>query len=128
MSSKAYNDTHKAEKSAYDAIYGRRYYIAHKAERAARNVSIKLDAFNAYGGAKCACCGFDLFDGLTIDHINGDGAAHRKAFGGGRRGAGTITYLWLKRNGYPPGFQVLCGGCNLAKGTKDHCPHKGEAI
>jgi hypothetical protein len=78
-----------------------------------------MEAFDAYGGAKCACCGETLFEGLTIDHINGDGKAHRKV-----AGAGTGLYRWLKLHDFPPGFQVLCATCNLAKGTGDHCPHK----
>jgi hypothetical protein len=32
----------------------------------------------------------------------------------------------LKRHGYPPAFQLLCGSCNLAKGTNDKCPLAGE--
>ena len=77
----------------------------------------KLAALEAYGGVRCACAGCtetaEVF--LTIDHINNDGAAHR------RRVKGPI-FRWLKRHNYPPGFQVLCMNCNWAKrfGT---CPH-----
>jgi len=45
---------------------------------------------------------------LTIDHIDGGGDEHRKKIGGG----GQATYRWLKRNGFPGGYRVLCFGCN----------------
>ncbi len=45
---------------------------------------------------------------LTIDHINNDGAAHRKEIGEG----GTNFYRWLRKNNYPLGFRTLCWNCN----------------
>lgn len=87
----------------------------------AYNLELKLAAFNAYGGCQCACCSEPHHECLSIDHINNDGAAHRKELAGK---AGAI-YLWLARNDYPAGFQVLCMCCNLSKrdngGT---CGHK----
>jgi len=32
-------------------------------------------------------------------------------------------YVWLKRNYFPTGFQLLCHNCNLAKGFYGKCPH-----
>jgi hypothetical protein len=32
--------------------------------------------------------------------------------------------FWLKRNGYPKGFRVLCHNCNSARGLYGYCPHK----
>jgi hypothetical protein len=95
-----------------------------------RRQRLKLAAFNAYGGPKCACCGDVHLEFLTIDHVNGDGAAHRKKLSEDRgwkylRGsmAGAQMYLWLKNNNYPPGFQVLCMNCNFAIGHFGSCPH-----
>ena len=34
------------------------------------------------------------------------------------------TLEWLKRNDYPPGFQVLCHNCNWAKHALGRCPHQ----
>jgi len=79
-----------------------------------------MDAFNAYGGPQCNCCSTLVNEFLTIDHINNDGAAHKREIGGG----GIKLYLWLKRKGYPPGFQVLCMNCNFAKGKYGLCPHQ----
>jgi hypothetical protein len=90
------------------------------------------------GKPSCACCGETIPDFLTIDHVNEDGAAHRKkvAKDGKRRkstgwkppgnGVGVSIYRWLKKNGYPPGFQVLCMSCNFAKGHFGSCPHTRE--
>lgn len=68
------------------------------------------------GEMKCAICGFDNIDGLCIDHINNDGAEHRKKYHiSGRNSAGTNTYEVLKREKFPDGMQVLCANCNLIK-------------
>lgn len=72
------------------------------------------------GTPKCACCGETHIESLTIDHINNDGAQHRKIT---ECGSGTTLYLWLKKNGYPGEFQVLCMNCNWAKGRLGYCPH-----
>lgn len=53
-------------------------------------------------------------DCLEIDHINGNGNKERKEVTGHLTG-GESFYLWLKRNNYPKGYQVLCANCNLKK-------------
>ena len=83
----------------------------------------KLGVFTAYGGPVCACCGETHVECLSIDHINNDGAAHRKALSGNARDARNF-YIWLRANGYPPGFQVLCMNCNFARGHFGVCPHE----
>lgn len=85
-------------------------------ERGWRNKA-KEEALAAYGG-KCVCCGESHSPYLTIDHVNDDGGAHRREVG-----AGSLTiHLWLRRNGYPKGFQILCANCHLAKSWKRPCP------
>ena len=89
----------------------------------------KIAAFDAYGGAVCKCCGETGLDFLSIDHVNGDGAAHREEIAGHRRStsktfAGHQMYRWLRLHNYPPGFQVLCMNCNFAKGHFGQCPHE----
>lgn len=83
-----------------------------------RGRKLKSLIIETYGNI-CACCGEDAIEFLSIDHINGGGHKHRKKTGGG-----TSFYLWLKRNNYPPGFQVLCYNCNQAKGYYGKCPHQ----
>lgn len=79
----------------------------------------KLSVFDAYGGRKCACCGEDHIEFLQLDHVNSNGADDRK-----QGLMGTALYRKLKRQGYPPGFQVLCANCNFAKGLYGQCPHQ----
>jgi len=73
-----------------------------------------------YGGA-CVCCGETSIGFLGIDHVNGDGAEHRKSVPGNQ------IYTWLRVNGFPPGFQVLCHNCNWYKrtGAECTCPYRG---
>lgn len=79
-----------------------------------RSQKDRLIALQHYGG-KCVVCGETLIIFLTIDHINNDGAAHRKSINGHNHG-GVDMGAWLRRNNYPDGFQVLCVNCNHAKG------------
>lgn len=86
---------------------------------------LREDVFRAYGG-KCACppCGEDNLLFLTIDHVNGGGNKHRREALGSHLKAGVHTYVWLRRNGYPEGFQILCYKCNMGRWrTGGTCPH-----
>lgn len=74
------------------------------------------EVLSHYGG-RCACCGEDSIEFLTIDHVNNDGAAHRREIAPGNK-----ICLWLQRNGYPSGFQILCWNCNAAKYFHGGCP------
>ena len=46
--------------------------ITHKSR-----VKVRLDMIKAYGG-KCSNCGIDDVDVLDVDHINNNGAEHRR--------------------------------------------------
>lgn len=77
-------------------------------------------ALQAYGG-RCACCGEANVRFLTIDHINSDGAEHKRQ----TNGKSQKIARWLKANNYPEGFQVLCYNCNCGRAMNDGiCPHK----
>jgi hypothetical protein len=93
------------------------------AESRQSHYRIRLDVLQHYGGnpPKCACCGEANLSFLTIDHINGGGVQHRKTI---HVRSGTGFFCWLRRNGYPEGFQVLCFNCNHAKSGsgKRFCP------
>lgn len=74
-----------------------------------------------YGG-KCACppCKETNSNFFTMDHVNNDGAAHRKS----KSDNPTRIYAYLKRNNYPGGFQILCYNCNLGRAQNGGiCPH-----
>lgn len=84
----------------------------------------KMAVLHAYGGPRCPCCGEDHIECLTIDHIADNGAAHRLEINGTKKGSGNL-YLWLKREGFPPGFRVLCMNCNWAAHYHPGpCPHQ----
>lgn len=92
-----------------------------RALRGQRNCHRKLKnaAYAAYGGFQCACCGETEEGFLSIDHVNNDGAHHRK----------NVSHRklpkWLKKNGYPEGFQILCMNCNFGKARNGGvCPHQ----
>jgi len=82
---------------------------------------LKEEVFEIYGKA-CACCGESRIEFLTIDHVKGDGAAHRRSLGNVR-----TIYLWLKKHGFPKkGFRPLCMNCNFSRGVYGYCPHELE--
>lgn len=86
-----------------------------------RNEADRAAALAEYGD-KCKCCGETTQRFLTIDHINGKGSEHRKKIG---RPASYAFYTWLRLNGYPKGFQVLCWNCNCGRHFNGGvCPHK----
>lgn len=97
-------------------------------EKSARlNAILRQQVLNAYGGFKCNCCGESEPLFLTIDHVENDGAEMRK--NGVHSRGGTQFYQWLRKNGFPDGFQVLCMNCNLGKHRNGGvCPHKSGKV
>ncbi len=81
---------------------------------------LRHQAIVAYGGYRCACCGLTEALFLTIDHVENHGTAHRRQVG-----AASSFYQWLRDEGYPPGFQVLCSNCNFGRYRNGGvCPHR----
>lgn len=83
---------------------------------------LRSDVINAYGGPICKCCGESHIELLSIDHINNDGQEHRK------RVHASGIYRDLRKNNFPPGYQVLCHNCNFGRYAYGECPHKKEKI
>lgn len=81
---------------------------------------LKKEVIAAYGGV-CACCEEDILNFLTIDHIDGGGNAHRREL---KNNGGGSFYSYLRKNGWPEGYQVLCFNCNMSKGFLGTCPHQ----
>lgn len=73
---------------------------------------MKYEIFNKYSDEeiKCKCCGITDIDVLTIDHVNNNGIEHRSI-----GIVGNMLYKWLKKNGFPSGYQVLCLNDNIKK-------------
>lgn len=86
---------------------------------------IKEAVYAAYGGYICKCCGETEPMFLSIDHIENNGAAERRS--GVYKGGGNAFYAWLKKQGFPPGYQVLCMNCQVGKHkNKGVCPHRSR--
>jgi hypothetical protein len=91
-----------------------RYHDGGKKAVLAQNLAIKREVLTHYGrkGALRCCwrgCTITDLDMLTLDHVNNDGAAHRKQIGQ------RTLYRWVRKNNFPDGFQTLCGGHQLKK-------------
>ena len=106
-----------------DPDYFRRYAAANR--EAYRGAVRKLYAdrrqqvFDHYGWT-CACCG--TAKRPSIDHKAGNGAEHRRELGAaGKQASSRQVYIWLVRNGFPPGFQTLCVPCNVSKADGESC-------
>lgn len=91
--------------------------------------ALRLEVLREYGG-RCACCGEEEEAFLCVDHVNNDGAAHRRSLGQGKKsGAGWRVYLWLKQEGFPrEGYRLLCHNCNAARQIKGVCPHESVGL
>lgn len=84
----------------------------HRLQQQKYRDTLKMDVLGHYSGQtmKCARCPYSDVRALTIDHMNGDGANHRKQLKNPSK-----MYQWLRSNGYPDGFQVLCMNCQFIK-------------
>lgn len=84
------------------------------------NRSQRLETLDAYGGLTCNCqhedgpCGPKPYEFLAIDHIGG-----RLGRWQDRRSS---LHRYLRANGYPEGYRVLCHNCNSALGVHGICP------
>lgn len=92
------------------------------ASNKAGNDALRLEVLMAYGHA-CACPGCYIIEAefLTLDHVDNDGAAERKATG---LFGGIQFYRYVRSLGCPRDrYQLLCWNCNLAKHIYGKCPH-----
>ena len=86
-------------------------------------INYRLVVLNHYSGGtmKCNCCGESIERFLTVDHINNDGAKHRRENPKVKKS----IYKWLLQNNFPTGYQILCMNCNFGKQYNNGiCPHK----
>ncbi len=118
------------EKENYHAnkpeIRARRLELSsrHKEKNASRErkryIALRREVINAYGN-QCSCCGEKEYLFLEIDHVNNDGAEHRKIIGSSAK----ALLMWIKKNKFPTSMQILCANCNQGKKRNgDICPHK----
>jgi len=86
--------------------------------QAAARKRLRDDLVAAYGG-RCSCprCPETNSAFLTLEHVNGDGRAHRMKMG-------SHTYADLRRRGFPQeGYTLLCWNCNAMTRFGRTCPH-----
>lgn len=89
--------------------------------------ALRLEVFAAYGDT-CACCGETEMVFLALDHVNEDGAEHRKSLAKGYAGRTYQVYSDVKKQGFPPTYQLLCHNCNIAKYRLGVCPHQAAKL
>lgn len=72
-------------------------------------------AHYSHGTGACAMCPQTDIRALQIDHLNGGGRQHISIL---RLNCGTPTslYRFLRNNGFPAGYRVLCASCNMEQG------------
>jgi hypothetical protein len=93
-------------------------YLKSKAKQSREaRVVLRLEVLTHYSKGKphCACCKIFVLEFLGIDHIKGGGNRHKRIV--------RHIYLWLRKNGFPKGFRVLCHNCNQSLGAYGYCPH-----
>lgn len=95
-----------------------------RARRAVHQQGVKNAVFQAYGGY-CCCCGETDPRLLTLDHVNNDGAEHRRSLGNRSRN----LYRWARENGFPATLQVACWNCNTGRHLNNGtCPHQDRLM
>lgn len=117
---KKYYQEHKEQRRLYNKRYYQLYlkgtpHSSRNRDAGARfRDKLKREVLLHYSNnefPKCQRCGFDDIRALSIDHIGGDGRAHRGQVGG----KGKKFYTWLRKNNYPKGYQTLCMNCQWIK-------------
>lgn len=102
-----YNSTPKMRK--YFKDYQRKNRADILVKSRVRKMALKYEVLAHYGvngEARCCWpgCNVEDLDMLSLDHVNNDGAQHRKTI----KGAAGSLYYDVKSKGYPTGFQTLC--------------------
>lgn len=115
-------DVYNARRRVFQATHRDRLNRDSRDERRA----LRERVMAGYGN-RCRCCGESRYEFLTFDHVNNDGAAHRRAlFGSNRRASSTKLVRMLEREGFPDYMQILCWNCNQAKAFHGICPHRRD--
>lgn len=112
----ANGDRIRAERAAKRTDETRR---AASEKQRARYRALRAEVIAAYGG-KCSCCDEAEPIFLELDHAKDNGADHRREIGRGSH----ATYKWVKANGFPDDFRLLCANCNQGRQRNGGvCPH-----
>jgi hypothetical protein len=104
-------------KRRHNATYSAKHRDKINAAARQRRRAFKSEALEHYG-KQCAHCDFTDWRALQIDHVADNGAEERRSLGG-QKFSGWRFYEWLKKQGWPPGYQTLCANCNIIKHLGD---------
>lgn len=109
----------RARQLVYQRANRERLYAYNAKWSRERNAALRAEMLAAYGAA-CACCGERQRLFLDLDHVENDGAEHRREVGNN-----TQVMVQLRAQGWPRGrFQLLCCNCNQGKARNGGvCPH-----
>lgn len=88
-------------------------------DRRNQRTKLRLGLIQKLGG-KCVCCGETHEHFLQVDHVNGDGNAHRRSVKGGSAG----VFRDLLKNPGKYEVRVLCANCHNAITFYGSCPHE----
>jgi len=121
-----YNAKYREENKEKLRRYNQKYYQENRKKLIEKSIKrskkwsqkIKKEVLSHYSHKNypvCKKCGETDMRVLSIDHINGDGAKHRREIFGENKKSGRHFYKWLQENDYPDGFQVLCMNCQWIK-------------
>jgi hypothetical protein len=94
--------------------YGKTYHQNHRdtqnewAKNYRKRNKVLVIGYYSNGTNQCARCGYKDMRALQIDHVNGGGEEHRRVIK-------QDFYVWLIKNSYPEGYQVLCANCQILK-------------
>lgn len=105
------------DKRTYNIKYYQERREAMQAKSKATRERLKLIVLTHYGNGKCACvsCGEQRLPCLSLDHIDGNGAEHKRAMH-----KYTLHYQWFIANSFPIGYQTLCMNCQWVKRYENH--------
>ncbi len=94
------------------ANYKEKYREKNRLKKRAYNALERVEVLKHYSpNLICVRCGFSDLRALSLDHIKGGGNKERIRL----RRRGVNFYRWLKQNGYPNIYQVLCMNCQFIK-------------
>lgn len=118
--------TYARERRVTDPLTVRSQATAYRRQR-------RQEMIDAYGGC-CACCGEREFAFLTLDHINGDGAADRRSHMRNPSShaqqapahAQDAIVRELRAAGWPKDgrFRILCWNCQWGWRRPEGCPNQ----
>jgi uncharacterized protein YeaO (DUF488 family) len=109
----------------YNKSYAKKYKEINKNRHQKWHKNLKFEVLSHYsnGTPICACCGEKELSFLSLEHVNNDGAKHKKELFGKRHN----LYSWLKNNSYQTNYkiEVLCMNCQFGRRYNNGiCPHK----